>query len=88
MALTIDALEIALLIAFILGVAKSWIYRSVLVFHGISTLTAYKHYAAPFEGPKLLYSRFSSRGESECASKLLSARRFEFGGHNEKSTSK
>jgi 6-phosphogluconate dehydrogenase len=32
-----------------------------------------------------LYSRFSSRGEAEFANKLLSAMRFEFGGHIEKS---
>ena len=31
-----------------------------------------------------LYSRFSSRGEAEFADKLLSAMRFEFGGHAEK----
>jgi 6-phosphogluconate dehydrogenase len=31
-----------------------------------------------------LYERFSSRGESEFADKLLSAMRFEFGGHVEK----
>lgn len=31
-----------------------------------------------------LYSRFSSRGEAECGHKLLSAMRFEFGGHVEK----
>ena len=31
-----------------------------------------------------LYSRFSSRGESEFADKLLSALRFEFGAHSEK----
>ena len=31
-----------------------------------------------------LYSRFSSRGETEFADKLLSAMRFEFGGHEEK----
>ncbi len=34
-----------------------------------------------------LYSRFSSRGEAEFADKLLSAMRFEFGGHHEKSAS-
>lgn len=34
-----------------------------------------------------LYSRFSSRGESEFAEKLLSAMRFEFGGHMEKDAS-
>ena len=32
-----------------------------------------------------LYERFSSRGEAGYADKLLSAMRFEFGGHNEKS---
>jgi 6-phosphogluconate dehydrogenase len=32
-----------------------------------------------------LYERFSSRGESEFADKLLSAMRYEFGGHQEKS---
>jgi 6-phosphogluconate dehydrogenase len=31
-----------------------------------------------------LYARFSSRGEAEFADKLLSAMRFEFGGHVEK----
>ncbi len=35
-----------------------------------------------------LYSRFSSRGEAEFADKLLSAMRFEFGGHIEKSAGK
>jgi 6-phosphogluconate dehydrogenase len=32
-----------------------------------------------------LYDRFSSRGEADYADKLLSAMRFEFGGHIEKS---
>jgi 6-phosphogluconate dehydrogenase len=31
-----------------------------------------------------LYSRFSSRGENEFADKILSAMRYEFGGHHEK----
>jgi 6-phosphogluconate dehydrogenase len=31
-----------------------------------------------------LYERFSSRGEAEFASRVLSAMRFEFGGHHEK----
>jgi 6-phosphogluconate dehydrogenase len=31
-----------------------------------------------------LYARFSSRGEAEFADKVLSALRFEFGGHVEK----
>jgi 6-phosphogluconate dehydrogenase len=35
-----------------------------------------------------LYSRFSSRGEADFADKLLSAMRYEFGGHLEKSAGK
>jgi 6-phosphogluconate dehydrogenase len=35
-----------------------------------------------------LYERFSSRGEADFANKLLSAMRYEFGGHLEKSTTK
>jgi 6-phosphogluconate dehydrogenase len=35
-----------------------------------------------------LYERFSSRGEAEFANKLLSAMRFQFGGHLEKTTEK
>jgi 6-phosphogluconate dehydrogenase len=31
-----------------------------------------------------LYQRFSSRGEAEFQNKVLSAMRFEFGGHHEK----
>ena len=34
-----------------------------------------------------LYSRFESRSEAEFANKVLSAMRFEFGGHEEKSES-
>jgi 6-phosphogluconate dehydrogenase len=35
-----------------------------------------------------LYARFSSRGEDEFADKLLSALRFQFGGHEEKAAAK
>ena len=35
-----------------------------------------------------LYERFSSRGEADFANKLLSAMRFQFGGHHEKPADK
>ena len=35
-----------------------------------------------------LYERFSSRGEADFANKLLSAMRFQFGGHLEKTAAK
>src|SRR5262249_33562612 len=31
-----------------------------------------------------LYERFASRGQAECANRILSAMRYEFGGHLEK----
>ena len=53
------------------------------------TLTAAIDVAVP--APVLsaaLYERFSSRGEDDFADKLLSALRYEFGGHKEKSAAK
>jgi 6-phosphogluconate dehydrogenase len=35
-----------------------------------------------------LYERFSSRGEADFADKLLSAMRYQFGGHIEKTPAK
>jgi 6-phosphogluconate dehydrogenase len=35
-----------------------------------------------------LFERFSSRGEADYADKLMSAMRFEFGGHHEKPAGK
>jgi len=35
-----------------------------------------------------LYERFSSRGEADFADKVLSALRYQFGGHEEKSAAK
>ena len=34
-----------------------------------------------------LYERFSSRGEADFANRILSAMRFQFGGHREKTQS-
>ena len=51
--------------------ARTWL-RALLVPRRAPVLTA------------ALYERFSSRGEADFADKLLSAMRFEFGGHLEK----
>lgn len=51
----IGALELAILVGFVLGVQKRFTYGAVLVFHGISTLSAFNQYLAPFEGPNLLF---------------------------------
>src|SRR5258708_3054250 len=49
------------------------------------TITAAIHESAPAHAlSSALFERFSSRGEADFADKLLSAMRFEFGGHLEK----
>lgn len=54
--MTIGALEIALLVGFLLGIAKRYTYGTVLIIHGISTISAFNHYLTPFaEGPHLLF---------------------------------
>ncbi len=51
----IGALELALIVAFVAGIAKKWTYGLVLLLHGISTLSAYKQYLHPFEPHNLLF---------------------------------
>ncbi len=47
--------ELLLLLAFVVGFQKTWTYGAVLVLHAISTLSSYRQYLAPFEGPNLLF---------------------------------
>ncbi len=51
----VGALELALLVAFVAGIAKKWTYGLVLLLHGISTVSAYKQYLHPFEPHNLLF---------------------------------
>jgi putative oxidoreductase len=51
----IGVIELAILVGFILGIKKQFTYGAVLIFHGISTLSAFRQYFAPFEGPNLLF---------------------------------
>lgn len=48
-------LEIILLVGFLLGIKKQWTYSAVLFLHGVSTVSAYNNYLAPFTGPNLLF---------------------------------
>ncbi len=52
---TIGILELILIVGFLLGIKKRLTYGSVLVLHGISTLSSYKQYLAPFEKVNLLF---------------------------------
>ncbi|MGD2083607.1 MAG: hypothetical protein PVF91_11610 [Chromatiales bacterium] len=52
----VAGVEMLILLGFLLGVLKRWTYGAVLLFHGVSTLSSYKQYLAPFsEGPNLLF---------------------------------
>lgn len=48
-------LEMLLLLAFVLGLARRFSYGAVLLLHAGSTLSSWAQYLAPFEGPNLLF---------------------------------
>jgi hypothetical protein len=51
----IGAVEIVIVVAFLLGVKKRFTYGTVLALHAISTLSSYKQYLAPYDGPNILF---------------------------------
>lgn len=46
---TLGALELLLILAFLAGLWKRWTYGAVMVLHGISTLSSYAQYLAPWD---------------------------------------
>lgn len=51
----IGTIEIVILLLFLIGYKRRYTYGAVLLFHTVSTLSAFKQYLAPFEGPHLLF---------------------------------
>ncbi len=51
----IGAIEIIILLLFLVGYKKKYTYGAVLIFHTVSTLSPFKLYLAPFEGANLLF---------------------------------
>jgi uncharacterized membrane protein YkgB len=51
----IGAVEIIVLLMFLVGYKKNFSYTAVLLFHAVSTLSAFKQYLTPFEGTHLLF---------------------------------
>ena len=41
--------QLALILAFVAGVLKTWTYGAILVLHGVSTLSALAKYLQPFD---------------------------------------
>ncbi|MEG3190942.1 MauE/DoxX family redox-associated membrane protein [Lysobacter sp. D1-1-M9] len=54
-AYVLGALELVLLLAFVVGFARRWSYGIVLVLHGVSTFSTWSHYFEPFEGSNLMF---------------------------------
>jgi putative oxidoreductase len=48
-------IELAIILAFVLGFAKRWSYGLVLLLHAISTLASYQKYLNPLQPPNLLF---------------------------------
>ena len=51
----LGSIEIIILLLFLAGYKKTFTYGAVLVFHAVSTLSSFKQYLSPFEGPSLLF---------------------------------
>jgi len=51
----IGAVELIILAGFVLGLYKRFCYGAVLAFHAVSTLSSYRQYLSPFDGPHLLF---------------------------------
>jgi putative oxidoreductase len=51
----IGAIEMIILLLFLVGYKKTYTYGAVLALHTVSTLSSFKQYLAPFDGPNLLF---------------------------------
>ncbi|MDL0432788.1 hypothetical protein QPM17_16720 [Marinobacter sp. TBZ242] len=41
--------QLALILLFVAGLLKTWTYGAILIFHGVSTLSAFAKYLQPFD---------------------------------------
>ncbi len=44
-----------LVLAFLAGAWRTWTYGAILAMHTVSTLSSFRQYLAPFEGPNILF---------------------------------
>jgi uncharacterized membrane protein YkgB len=51
----IGVIEVIILLLFVADCKKKHIYGAVLALHAVSTLSSFKQYLAPFDGPNLLF---------------------------------
>ena len=51
----LGALQLLVVLAFLAGAWRTWTYGAVLAMHTVSTLSSFRQYLNPFEGPNLLF---------------------------------
>ena len=51
----IGVVELIVIVGFLLGSMKRFTYGLVLILHAISTLSSFKQYLNPYEGPNILF---------------------------------
>lgn len=51
----IGVVQLLVVLAFLAGAWRFWTYGAVLAMHTVSTLSSFRQYFAPFEGPNLLF---------------------------------
>jgi putative oxidoreductase len=52
---SVGVAELVLLFGFLLGIAPRLTYGLVLLLHAVSTLSSFRQYLHPFEGPNILF---------------------------------
>jgi len=51
----LGAVQLTIVLAFLAGAWRTWTYGAVLAMHTVSTLSSFRQYFAPFEGPNILF---------------------------------
>ena len=51
----VGAVQLAIIVLFVLGLWKRWTYGLVLFMHAVSTFSAFRQYFNPFQDPNLLF---------------------------------
>src|SRR6056297_570872 len=51
----LGVLQLLVVLAFLAGAWRTWTYSAILAMHTVSTLSSFRQYLAPFEGPNILF---------------------------------
>ncbi|MEM8715005.1 MAG: hypothetical protein AAF268_15070 [Cyanobacteria bacterium P01_A01_bin.3] len=54
-AYVLGAVQLVIIVAFVVGFLKTWSYGLVLLMHAVSTVVSFQQYLNPFEGANILF---------------------------------